>query len=244
MNDKKLKDMWTQAQNYLGNPGYERTAIEKFISNSSSSVTDKILKILKHDIITKLVIMLILVVDIVLYYQVQTAVANACSIALVFLLLLILYEYNVFKQFIKLTDNRQSAKEILTGMHTFLRNRSFPTLLSISSSYLFGFSGALLLYFFAEYGELRRMGSIDFLVFPTICLIGIIFNYIYNNNIIKFQKKHLELCLSDLDEEILPIVSHDIEKQQKKEKIISILIVVIVFLSFLLLVAVLKRLGF
>lgn len=244
MNDKKLKDMWNQAQSFMGNASYESTTIEGFISSSSSSITEKIMKMLKQDIIAKLVIVLMLVVDIILYSNVQTFIANACIVGLVLIIFLIFYEYKIFKQFTGLIDNKQSARDKIVGMHSFLRTKSFATLLSISSTYLFGFHAGILLYFFAEYGELRRMGSIDFLVFPTICLIGIIFTYVYNNNIIKFQNKHLELCLSDLDEDVLPIVSKNIESEEKKERTISVLVIVIVFLSFLLLVAVLKRLGF
>ena len=101
----------------------------------------------------------------------------------------------------------------------------------------------MLLYFFADFGELKRIGTIDIYVFPTICFIGIIMNYKHNYNILKFQIKHLELCLSNLDAEILPIVAKKIDDQQKKERTTNLLIGIIVLLSLLLLVAVLKEMG-
>ena len=170
-------------------------------------------------------------------------ISFVCLSGFVLIIPLIWYEYKTLQQFSALSDNKQSTKERLTGMLTFLRSRSFITLLSTSSTYLFGFNAAMLLYFFAGYGELREMRSLDFLVFPTICFLGIIITYIQNNNTIKFQIKHLELSLSDLDKDVLPMVSRSIEAQQKKERTTNLLVGTIVLLSFLLLVFVLKVLG-
>ena len=58
------------------------------------------------------------------------------------------------------------------------------------------------------------------------------------------QEQHIELCLSDIDDNLLPIAKEKMELQQKNERIITILIGFVVLLSFLVLVAILKTKGF
>jgi len=243
MNDKKLKDMWNKAESFMDMIDYESTSIEQFISNRSSSAADKISKMIRLDLVIKLVISLILIIDIFIYYNIQPNVSIFCFLSLILIIPLIIYELKTIKQFSEITDNSQSTNKKITKMLTFLKSKSIAILMSTSSTYFFGFSAGILLYFFAEYGELRRMGSLDIFVFPTICFLGIIFNYIQNSNNIKFQIKHFKLCLSDLDEDIIPIVSQKIEKQQKDERKMNLLIGIIVLLSLLVFIAVLKSLG-
>jgi len=166
-----------------------------------------------------------------------------CALGVILLLPLIMFEYNTLKSFNRISDNNKTTKDKLTGMLVFLRTRSFSSLLSTSSTYLFGFTGGMLLYFFLAYGQLRRMGSLDIFVFPTICFLGIIMNFVQNRNTIKFQIKHLQVCLSDMNEDLMPIVSDNVENKQRNERIISLLVGVVVFLAFFVLIAILKKLG-
>ena len=243
MNDKKLKDMWNNAESFMGMIDYESTSIEQFITNRSNSAANKISKMIQIDLGFKFVISLILMIDIFIYYNIQSLVSVFCIASLILITPLIIYEIKTLQQFSEISDNRQSINEKLTNMLTFLRSRSYVTLLSTSSTYFFGFTAGMLLYFFADYGELRRLGSLDIFVFPTICFIGIAFNYLQNNNTIKFQIKHIKVCLSDLDKDIIPIVSQKIEDQQKRERTMNLLVGIIVLLSLLVFVAILKSLG-
>ena len=236
--------MWNKAEIYLGTSDYVSGDIEGFISGSSNSVSEKIKKMVQLDIAIKLVAAVVFILDAILYSNVQPMVSSICIAGSVFIVPLVWYELQTLRRFSDLTDNVESTKAKLTGMLIFFRSRSFFTLLSISSTYLFGFTAGVLLYFFAEYGTLRRMGSLDIFVFPTICFMGIVLNYVINNNTIKFQVKHLELCLSDLDENVLPLVSRNIDAQHKTERTTKLLIGIIVLLSFLIFVIVLKELGF
>jgi hypothetical protein len=88
------------------------------------------------------------------------------------------------------------------------------------------------------------MGSLDLFVFPSICLLGIIFTFVFNRKNMRSQEQHIELCLSDIDDNLLPIAKEKMELQQKNERIITILIGFVVLLSFLVLVAILKTKGF
>ncbi|MBT3385048.1 MAG: hypothetical protein HN778_11255 [Prolixibacteraceae bacterium] len=243
-NDKNLKDMWKSAEYYMGATEYDSTSIERFLSSRSKSIAGKFIKMMKMDIGTKLVIVLILVADIFFYLQVQNLISFICVGALVLIIPLIIFEFNILKQFEDISERASNTNDKFSGMMTFLRRRSFVTLLSTASTYLFGYNAALLLYFYAAYGELRRMGSLDIFVFPTICLLGIVIIVAQNSTTIKHQLKHIELCLSDLNEEILPMISRNIEAKQKADHRTNILVAFVVLLAFLFFVVVLNELGF
>jgi hypothetical protein len=244
MDDKKLKDMWNKAEIYLGTSGYEASTIEGFLSGRSGAGSEKIRKMIQLHIVIKVLAAVILLLDAVLYYPVQPMVSYICILGAIIVIPLIWYELKILNRFSRITDNNRSPKEKLSDMLVFLRSHSFTTLLSISSTYLFGYTAGILLYFFVAYGYLRRMGSLDIFVFPAICIFGMILNYVMNNNTIKYQIKHFEACLADLDKDVLKLVSSNIDEQQKRSKTTKLLIGIIVFLSFLIFVAVLKELGF
>ncbi len=243
MNDKKLKEMWNKAEYFMGTANYESSTIERFLSNRSGSIAQKFRNMMQLDIGFKIAILLALVLDVILYFNVQPLVATICALAAVLILPLIWFERSILNKFSQISDSSKNTKEKLSEMITFLKRQSFATLLATASTYLFGFNGGILLYFFAEYGQLRRMGSLDIFVFPAICLIGIVITVAQNNTIIKYQIKHIELCLSDLNEDILPVVSRNIEEQQKRDRTMNVLVGAVVLLAFLVLVFVLKELG-
>jgi len=243
MNDKKLKDMWKSAEYFMDTLGYESNTIEGFLSNRSGSVANKIKKMIQADLGFKIGAALFLILDSFLYFEVQRNIAYICTAGVILIIPLILFELSTLRQFNSILTVNRNIKETLSGMLSFLENRSTSTLLSIASTYLFFFSGGVLLYFFVEYGELRRMGSMDIFVFPSICIMGIIINLAFNYRIIKYQILHLKLCLSDVEEELLPQVASKIESRRKNEMLISILVGAVLFLAFFLLVAVLKALG-
>lgn len=243
MNDQKFKDMWQKAEFIMGNSRYDLSSIESFISSSSKQVTGKIIKLYQGDIGVKLVILLALIMDVILYYKVQPDIAYICMILIPLVISAVWFEFSLLQKFKSCLDNQQDVNSRLVNMLQFLKGRSFVSLLSISTSYLFGFSAMMLLYFFIEYGELRRMGSLDLFVFPAICFMGIIFTFVFNQKTIKSQEQHLELCLSDIDENLLPFVKEKMESKQRSERTITVLIGFVVLLSFLVLIAILKTKG-
>lgn len=244
MDDKKFKDMWQKANFILGNSRYDLSSIESFMSSSSKQISTKIVKLYQGDIVIKCIIFTVLVLDMLLYFRVQYKISYICLCLMPVVGGLTMFEYRLLKEFKMTTDNFQDVNTRLSKMLRFLNAKSFISLLSIATTYLFGFTSMMLLYFFIEYGELRRMGSLDLFVFPSICLLGIIFTFVFNRKNMRSQEQHIELCLSDIDDNLLPIAKEKMELQQKNERIITILIGFVVLLSFLVLVAILKTKGF
>jgi hypothetical protein len=88
------------------------------------------------------------------------------------------------------------------------------------------------------------MNGQDIIVFTGFIIAGMIFNFVVNKAQIQYQVKHLELCLSDLNDDALSVVSDNIVTQQKKDRINKVLIMFVLLIGFVLLVIVFKNIGF
>lgn len=235
--------MWTNSEIADDSMIYGSERIQDFISRRSGSVAVKISNLIKLDIGIKIFIALGLALNCVLFFGIQPVVSYICFFALPILIPLIIFESRVLEDFNWITDYGRSTKEKLVDMLSFLQIRFFTTLLSFASTYLFGFTAGMLLYFYFAYGFVRRLGNMDIWVFSTICLIGIIMNFVTNNSMVNYQKKHLELCLSDLNENSLELVAQNIESRQKLDHLTKILVVVALMIGLFILIAILKSLG-
>jgi hypothetical protein len=243
MNETNLKDMWNKAVNVHPGSDYESTAIEQFISSSSGSVTEKVKKMLQLDIGLKLLVAFVLVIDTLIYLNTQTVVL-ICLTGILLLVPLLLFEFSVLKRFTMVADSSKNTKEKLSGMLTFLRSRFFTALLSISSTYIFIFISGILLYFHAVYGFVRPLNDLDIFVFSVLIIAGIIFKFLINNSQVKYYIKHLELCLTDMDDNIFAIVSDKIEAERKKDRTTKMLVGMVLIFAFVLLIVVSKNIGF
>lgn len=244
MDDKTLKNMWKSIDYLIDNPGYTGITIEGFLSGKSNSISKRIRETLTADIVFKAISGLFLLTDIFLYSEVQPMISNICLAGLLLLIPLIFFEARMLKNLDLISNNAKSVADKLSEMLTFLKRKSMVIQLSVSTTYIFGFTGGMLIYFFLAYGELRRMGSMDIFVFPSICLFGIILNYIVTNNKLTYQIKHLKICLSDMDEETLKLVDQRIESKQRNDHFIILGVAAVVFMAFLLFVFALKSMGF
>jgi hypothetical protein len=243
MNEDKLKNMWKGAENRLGAPGYESETIEKFLSSRSGSVAVKIARLLQFDIALKLLTVVALIVNAVLYFNVQTEVFYTCISGIILLVSLVWYELTVLKRFHSVSDYSKSTKEKLSAMLTFLQSRFFSVLLSVSSTYLFFFIAGSLIYFYSAYGQVRPLDNTDVFVFTILCFIGIVINFSANWGQVNYFKKHLKVCLSDMNDSILSIVTSNIETQQKQDRTTKLLLALVLVFGFVILVAVLKKFG-
>ncbi len=243
-NDKNLKDMWNKAESLMRSSDYERDTIGRFISGRSTLVTDKIRKMIQMDIVLKILFATVLLIDGVLYFNIQPAVSLGCLAGVLIALPLTIIQSRVLKQFNEIADYGQSTKEKLARTLTFLRNRFFNTILSISATGIFLYISGLLMYFFLTYGELRRLGNMDVFVFSTFLVIGVGMNFTINYAQVRYHIKHIEACLSDLNDNILAVVTSNIEMQQKQDRSTKVLIYAVLILGFIVLIAVLKKLGF
>ena len=185
---------------------------------------------------------LVFIIDATLYLNYYHVVVLSI-IGAAALVPLILFETKVLKQFTETADSAHSTKEQLSAMLTFLKTRVFTTLVSISSTYIFVFVAGVLVYFYVAYGYVRPLDLQDIVVFSVFILIGITMNYLVNRNQVKYHIQHLETCLSDLNDNVLEVVSQNIELQQKQDRITKLLLMFVLVFGFVLLIAILKSAG-
>ncbi|WP_346855163.1 hypothetical protein [uncultured Draconibacterium sp.] len=242
-NDKNLKAMWNKAENLAGASNYESSTIERFLSGRSVSIAHGIRKMIFMDIALKTLVIIVLAIDIFLYLGTAN-VTTICVLGIVLLALLIWYQFQMLNRFSEIADNGQTTREKLGSMLTYLRTRFYSTLLTISSTYLFVFIAGTLVYFYSTYGQVRPMDGQDIIVFTGFIIAGIVFNFIVNKAQIKYQVKHLELCLSDLNDDALNVVSNNIVTQQKQDRINKVFLMLVLVIGFVLLIALFKNAGF
>ena len=242
-NDKNLKDMWNKAENFMRTSDYGSETIEQFISKRSNSTAQYVKKMMFIDIAVKSLVVVVLAIDIFLYFKTMNVLA-VCITAIILLISLILYQFKMLNQFSQIADYAQTPKEKLASMLTYLRSKFFTTLLAISSTYIFIFLSGMLLYFYATYGQVRPLDGQDIIVFSIFIIFGIVFNFIVNQKQVAYQIKHIEACLSDLNDNTLPLVLSNIETQRKQDRINKVLVLLVLVFGFVLLLVVFKNIGF
>lgn len=242
MNEEKLKAMWSKTESLMGASEYKSSTIEQFISSRSNDTVQKIKNMIIFDMALKAFVLAVLVVDFALFFGTYNVMVVTVAGA-VLLVPLILYQRRLLGSFIKAVDNGQSTRDKLTSMLTYLKARFFTTLLLVSITYLFVFIAGSLAYFYAAYGYVRPLDGVDVIVFLGFILIGIVFNFVVNKGQMNYHIKHLETCLSDLNENNLALVSENIELQRKQDRSNKILLSLAVIVGFLLLIAVFMNVG-
>ncbi len=242
-NDKNLKDMWNKAENFMGVSDYGSETIERFISKRSNSTAQYVKKMIFIDIAVKSIVVVVLAIDIFLYFKTMNVLA-VCITAIILLVSLVLFQFKLLNQFSQIADYGQTPKDKLASMLTYLRSRFFTTLMAISSSYPFMFIAGMLLYFYATYGQVRPLDGQDIIVFSIFLIFGIVFNFIVNQKQVAYQIKHIEACLSDLNDSTLPLVLSNIETQRKHDRTNKVLVLLVLVFGFVLLLVVFKNIGF
>lgn len=243
MNDKKLKDMWNKAETLMEASAYESSSIEQFISGRSNDTTQKIRNMIIFDLVLKALALCALAIDFVLYFG-TTNVMSVTVAGVAILIPLIFMQYKLLNRFSEAADNGQTTRNKLASMLTYLKTKSFTTLLSVSGTYLFVFIAGSLLYFYAAYGYVRPLDGVDFVVFLTFIILGIVLNFVVNHGQVKYHIKHLEICLKDLNDQNLELVSENIELQRKRDRANKLLLALVLVLGILLLIIVFKNIGF
>ncbi|GEM_PF-659484 len=241
--DKYLKDMWNKAENLLGSSEYESSTIESFISKRSNSTAERIRKMIYVDIFMKSVFLLVLIIDIFLYLGTINVIA-VCITSILLLISLILFEFKMLNRFSEIVDYGKSTKEKLAAMLTYLRSDFFSTLIAISIGYPFMFIGGTLIYFYSTYGYVRPLDGQDIIVFSLFIIAGLVFNFYMNRKQVDYQIKHLETCLSDLNDSSLQMVSDNLDRQRKQDMTNKVLLFMVLIFGFVLLLVVFKNIGF
>ena len=68
-------------------------------------------------------------------------------------------------------------------------------------------------------------------------------HFAVNRGQIEYHAKHIEACLSDLNNNVLAIVTSSIESQRKQDYAIKFLLTLVLTFGFVVLIGVLKALG-
>jgi len=242
MNEEKLKAMWNKTESLGSESAYNSQLIQTYLSGRSSDTSQKIRNMIRFDIVLKALLVLVLGVDIYLFAG-TTNIVMVSFLAILALIPIIFYERKMLKRFDEVRDQGQNTREKLSSMLGYLKTKFTSTLLSISITYLFVFISGSLIYFYLAYGYVRTLDTIDVFVFAGFIMIGIVFNFLVNKGQVKYQVKHLENCLSDLNDQALPLAEEMIEIQRKQDRASKLILGVFLIFGFLLLIAVLMNIG-
>jgi hypothetical protein len=240
MNENELKQVWRKAGEEMSSQVYSSATLEQFMNSRSTSIGAKVKRLLQIDIFIKSALLVSLLVNVYLYFDTFT-ILSVCLAAILLLAGVTCFEFKTMERFNQVTDPSKSAKDNLTSMLTFLQSRFETSTLAIALTHLFGFTSGLLIYFYLVYGRVRPLDAMDYFVFGTFYLIGILFGIAATKGQVKYHIKHLKACLSDLNENVLAVVSSHIEDQRKQDHMIKLLLMLLVVFGFVVLIAVLKQ---
>lgn len=239
MKDQEFKDLWQSLEEYPGMPISKTFDAQRFINSRSSTVKDKIRKHLYKDLIIKSVSFIVILLNMAFYKDIVN-VLYVCFALLGFLAIMSFIEYRTLQEFNRISDPGTNTRDNLSKVLVFLQRKSTLIGIVTSASQVLIFIPGLLAYFFLTYGQLKPMTGMSFFVFSTLCLIGIITAYSTVLSQIRYHIKHLTICLSDLNDNILQMAYATIEKDRKRDGTIKMLVGLLLIFGFVLLIAVLK----
>ena len=81
----------------------------------------------------------------------------------------------------------------------------------------------------------------SFFVFSTLALIGAVMTYLRINAQVKYLIKHITICMSDLNDNILQLAYSTIEKERKHDNTMKIVVGLLVILAFTIFAITIKR---
>lgn len=242
MNEEELKQVWRKAGKEMVSQAYSSATLEQFINSRSTSIEAKVKQLLQIDIVFKSVLLVSLLVNVYLYFNTPT-ILSVCLAAILLLTGLTYFEFKTMERFNQVTDPSKSAKDNLTSMLTFLQSRFETSTLTVASTHLFGFTSGVLIYFYLVYGRVRPLDAMDYFVFGVFYLIGIIFGITATKGQVKYHIEHLKACLSDLNENVMAVVSSHIEEQRKQDRVMKTLLMLLVGFGFVVLIVVLTQIA-
>ncbi|MCK5840285.1 MAG: hypothetical protein KAG99_10575 [Bacteroidales bacterium] len=239
MKDQEFKDIWRSLEEYPGVPIGGVFDAENFIKSRSITIKDKIRKILHNDMLFKLGSGIVFLLDIAFYIN-TINVLYVCFAGLIFLAIMSFIEYKNLQQFNRIADPGLSTRDNLSEILIFLQRKSNILGILTASSQILIFVPGLLAYFFLTYRQLKPMTGMSFFVFSTLCLIGTITSYSRTISQIKYYIKHITICMSDLNDDILQMAYSSIEKERKRDETMKVVIGLLLIFAFVAFIAVLK----
>lgn len=239
MKDQEFKNIWRSLEEYPGMPITEKFDKEQFKNFRSITIKEKIRKILQNDLIIKLCCGIVILLDIALYFD-TINVLSVCFALAIFLVIMSFVEYKTLQQFNRIADPGVSTRDNFSDILIFLKRKSNILGILTASSQILIFVSGLLLYFFLAHGQIEPMTGMSFFVFTVLCLIGTVMSYARTNSQIKFYVKHITICISELNDNILQMAYSSIEKERKQDYAIKIMLALLLIFAFVILIAVIK----
>ncbi len=239
MNDDRLKNNWDNLGDYTGESRFSKMSGDLFLKSRSNTIYGKIRSTVITDLVLKSVFAAVIVIDILVYSDLTPVVVVLACLS-VMLILTYWIELSMLKEFARISDPGQSSRDNLSSMLTFLQRKSLVPVISMAATQIIIFISGLLMHFYIFYGYLKPISLFSFFVFGTLCLIGVITSLTINLSQINFHKKHLEVCLSDLNENTLAMVAHNIEEKRKQDGTIKFLLGIAVIFGFIVMLVLLK----
>jgi hypothetical protein len=235
----KIKNGWDNIDELTGIPGYGLTSVDKFIKGRSVSIHQKIRGIFMRDFIIKSLSGIIIALNLFLYRNYESImIFNA--VILVLLLFAIIVQVRYYRMFKISADPSRSAKDNLTSLLTFIKRRFTVSALVAASSYFFGFVPAMLLYFVLADGYLEPPRPLAYFVYSFIFITGMIASFTLDTRQARYHARHIQVCLSDLNDNALAMASENIELKRRKDILLVVLIQVLMLIGLIVTVAILK----
>jgi flagellar biogenesis protein FliO len=242
MEDKKLKDMWTQMNEYLNYPKYGSGNIEEFMGRKSKSIFNKIKENLTILLGFKTFILCGLIFDFIFYTH-NIYVQGFALISAILLVYIMYYEFMTLRKIRAIHKNTYNINQHLSELLSFIEENQTGMILSASTTNLFGFPGLMLMYFYLLYGQIKPMPVFGFFVMGVLFLIGVIGGYIIQKAQLDSHINHLRTCIDKMDNEMKMYLSNEVEAKGKQNIKIKVLIMFIIILVFIVIVALLKKFG-
>lgn len=239
MRDDSIKNNWDNLGDFSGVSRFSRMSPEQFLKSRSNTVYGKIRSTIITDLVLKSVFAVVIVLDIIFYSNLLPVIVVMACLS-VLLILTYFLEVYALREFARISDPGQSSRDNLSSMLTFLQRKSLLPVISMAATQIIIFISGLLLHFYIFYGYLKPISLFSFFIFGILCLIGVITSLTINLSQINFHKKHLEVCLSALNENTLAMVAHNIEEKRKQDGTIKFLLGIAVIFGFIVILVLLK----
>jgi hypothetical protein len=239
MRDDSIKNNWDNLGDFSGISRFSKMSPEQFLRSRSNTIYGKIRSTIVTDLVLKSIFALVIVVDIIFYSDLLPVIAIMACLS-VLLILTCSLEVFALREFARISDPGQSSRDNLSSMLTYLQRKAIVPVISMAATQIIIFISGLLFYFYIFYGYLKPISIFSFFVFGTLCLIGFITSLVINSSQIKYHIRHLEACLSDLNENSLAMVCHNIEEKRKQDATIKFLLGIVIVFGFIALLVILK----
>ena len=238
MNDN-IKENWQNIGDFSGAMDFTKIDPDQFRKSRSGTVYGKVRSTVLTDLVIKSIFIVVIGLDMVFYHD-SLPVIIILGFISVLLVLTFFIEVVMLRRFAAASDPGQSSRENLASMLTFLERESLLPVISMAATQIIIFIPGLLLYFQIFYGYLKPITPLSFFAFGTLCLISVVTSLTVNLSQIRYHKKHIQVCLSDLNENTLAIVARNVEESRKRDATIKFLLGIVITFGFVAMLVILK----